>query len=462
MAEVLQRFIANFKGGIRHDTLEGRKYIVAPVVMLVEGVVNGSKGALYYPGSELGKTPVVWDHKPIVVYHPEMNGQAISACSPAVIESRKVGMLLNTKYDTKLRAEAWFEEEKMKKVDPRVYEALEKGEMMEVSTGLFTDNVQKPGKFGDKQYDAVATNYRPDHLAILPDKVGACSIADGAGLLANELTLPEINQMLIDGKTLQPEVIRGIFETLRVVPLYMAQQGNGITTNVISHTDTHRAISKAMEEEHGGKYGYGWNGQVEDVYDNYFIYSKDGKKFKRDYTADHKEHSITMADKKHDTEVVKHSEYRTGTGKTVAPTGKGPKVVSGSQHTINVQGGDPVAEPVTTQPVTTEQYIQNAPADVQEFLQEGLLARNAERDRLIAVITANKANIVPAESLKLMKLNDLRALAVLAAPPVDPKQPVRVPNFLGAGSPPPVANSNGTQQAHLSRPVLNFKPDPAK
>lgn len=33
--------------------------------------------------------------------------------------------------------------------------------------------------------DAVARNHRPDHLAILPDQVGACSLADGAGLIRN-------------------------------------------------------------------------------------------------------------------------------------------------------------------------------------------------------------------------------------------------------------------------------------
>ena len=54
---------------------------------------------------------------------------------------------------------------------------------MEVSTGLFTENVQANGVFGGKAYHAIATNYRPDHLAILPDQIGACSIEDGAGLL---------------------------------------------------------------------------------------------------------------------------------------------------------------------------------------------------------------------------------------------------------------------------------------
>ena len=56
-----------------------------------------------------------------------------------------------------------------------------RGEMMEVSTGLFSEIEPKPGVFKGRHYKGVVRNLRPDHLAILPDSIGACSIADGAG-----------------------------------------------------------------------------------------------------------------------------------------------------------------------------------------------------------------------------------------------------------------------------------------
>lgn len=166
-----------------YQTLEGKRYLVVSMAMLTEGVHSGSNGPLYYPKEELAKTPVVWNTKPIVVYHPEQNGKGVSATLPEILETRKVGMVMNTKFDNKLRAEAWLDEAKLKKVDKRVLNSIQKGEMVEVSTGLFTDNIQKEGEWNGEKYKAIATNYRPDHLAILPDRVGACSIADGAGLL---------------------------------------------------------------------------------------------------------------------------------------------------------------------------------------------------------------------------------------------------------------------------------------
>src|SRR6266480_3777490 len=107
--------------GCRYDQLEGRDYVVVPMVMLTEGVHKGSHGSLYYPKEELSKTPVVWNHKPIVVYHPTMNGEGISACDPTIINSRKVGLMMNTKFEGgKLKSEAWIEKVRANAVDERI------------------------------------------------------------------------------------------------------------------------------------------------------------------------------------------------------------------------------------------------------------------------------------------------------------------------------------------------------
>jgi hypothetical protein len=172
---------------VRTDFLEGREYYVVPMTMMVEGVLNGSEGPLYYPADEMKKVPSCWDHKPIVVNHPTLNGASISACDPVILESRKVGIILNTQFVStgKLKSEAWLEKAKLKKVDNRILERIEAGQAVEVSTGLYTENHKTEGEFNGKPYVGVAKNYRPDHLAILPDTKGACSIEDGAGLLVN-------------------------------------------------------------------------------------------------------------------------------------------------------------------------------------------------------------------------------------------------------------------------------------
>jgi hypothetical protein len=70
------------------------------------------------------------------------------------------------------------------KIEPEILEHIEKGEPMEVSTGLFSDCVLEEGMWNGESYDMVAQNIRADHLAILPDK-------DGAGLLVNQATQTE-------------------------------------------------------------------------------------------------------------------------------------------------------------------------------------------------------------------------------------------------------------------------------
>jgi hypothetical protein len=78
----LQNVTTNMGSAIRHDSMEGRDYLVAPMVMITEGVHNGSGGSLYYSKEELEKTPESWNHKPVVVYNPPMNGIGVCAFDP--------------------------------------------------------------------------------------------------------------------------------------------------------------------------------------------------------------------------------------------------------------------------------------------------------------------------------------------------------------------------------------------
>ena len=194
----LQKILVNFTGITRYDTLDGKDYLVAPMVMIVEGVLNGTNGPLLYPADELSKTPAVWNMKPVVVYHPSHNGRGVSACDPAIIKNHGVGIIMNAVFeDGKLKAEAWIDINKAAEVDDRVVDAIENNTVMELSTGLYTDNERVEGEFDGTPYTAIARNYRPDHLALLPDQTGACSIKDGAGFLrlnvSNEGTSVEID-----------------------------------------------------------------------------------------------------------------------------------------------------------------------------------------------------------------------------------------------------------------------------
>ena len=175
---------ANISPMIRKDTLEGRTHLVCPVILIKEGVANG----VMYPASQLSQYPESWNGRPLVApNHPTVGGRPVTANSKAVREHMTVGTLLNVKYNqqqARLEGEAWIDEKNCRERCPRVMEKLDKNEGMDVSTGLFTDDdmVAAGAQFKNKTYKVLARNYRPDHLALLPDAKGACSWEDGAGM----------------------------------------------------------------------------------------------------------------------------------------------------------------------------------------------------------------------------------------------------------------------------------------
>lgn len=315
-----ESIICNLKGALRYDTLEGRKYLVVPMAMLTEGVHAGNNGPLFYPADELRKNPQVWNHKPIVVYHPEKNGVGISACEVEILNTRKVGLMLNTKYDNKLRAEAWLDVDRLKTVDARVLTMLQQQLPIEVSTGLFTDNEETEGTWNGKQYVAIARNYRPDHLAILPDKIGACSVADGAGLFqlneqaeqtynskwdqAKRDKLPKgnfgdpanksfpvedqedlNNAAHLVGHAPDPSAVkRRLVSIAKRMGLKLPSTWE-TTNNELSHSDKRDAMSSLLRGKHQPKSNDS-GPYLRDMYDDSAIYEFNGNMMKHGYTVD--------------------------------------------------------------------------------------------------------------------------------------------------------------------------------
>lgn len=171
---------------IRDEELDGRKFVVVPMTMILEGVHTGSQGPVYYSVEELAKTPKMWNMKPIVIEHPFRGDTATDL---EVYKKQAVGMIMNTYFDSdegKLKAEAWIDKDLAQNKYPALLEHIEHRLPMEVSTGLFSELILEPGTWKGEEYKGRIVNIRADHLAILPHKQGACSLADGAGLLINE------------------------------------------------------------------------------------------------------------------------------------------------------------------------------------------------------------------------------------------------------------------------------------
>lgn len=466
-SSVLRSLTANLggrgKSSIRWDQLEGRRHMIVPMVMLTEGVHVGSQGALLYPGDEIPKAAPVWNHKPIVVYHPQINGVGVSACDPAILNSRKVGVILNTRVDTvvvanakpakrsraRLKAEAWLDPEQLKVVDNRVLEALERGDMVEVSTGLWTENEGDAGEWEGERYEAIARNFKPDHLAILPDVVGACSIKDGAGLNRNQA--PALNEQS--------------YELLR------------------------QLITRALMERLGETASF-W---VEDVFPSFCVVSKGGKLWRWNYSAS----DAAVALEGEPEEVVRVTQYRTPDGEIVgnmeeravnklalvnailvanaalgagavwveadrptlmnmsekqlqalAPKAEEPKKAEPAPAPVANTAPAPTTPPVPARVPSLNEYVGNAPLEYRDVISEGVRAHAAEKTKLVQTITANQRNQFTAEELATKPMADLRKLALIA-------EPVQVANFLGLGEP-FTPKLNGTDEEPLVAPTMNF------
>ena len=176
----------------RTATLEGKTHFVVPMVMLTEGVHNGSNGPILYQADDLRASLQAWNGRPVVVYHPQLNGRGVSACDPDIVNRYKIGTVFNARFDGKrLTAEAWIDQERVGQVDDRVLQTILHNRQMEISTGLYFGFDVGEGTWNGQPYIATARNHQPDHLAILPDLKGACSISDGCGLMRNKENVME-------------------------------------------------------------------------------------------------------------------------------------------------------------------------------------------------------------------------------------------------------------------------------
>ena len=169
---------------IRRQHLAGKPHIIVPVVMMVEGVHSGSHGAILHYAAELEKSFKAWEGIPVTIMHPEVNGRNVSANSPGV---SVVGFVFNAHMDgTKLRAEAWLDEQKLVAISPLASAYISQGRPLDVSIGVYTEEEPVQGEWNGEYYIAIARNHIPDHLALLPGETGACSWNDGCGVRANK------------------------------------------------------------------------------------------------------------------------------------------------------------------------------------------------------------------------------------------------------------------------------------
>jgi hypothetical protein len=232
---------------VEEVVLEGRPHFKVPAVGITEGVHEGTKGKILYLSEDGEKDPGAWNHKPAIIYHPKMNGRKITAADEQVINNQKVGYPLDSRWeDGKLKMSVYLDKERLKEISDTVYTAIVNKQPVEVSTGLGAKVDWKKGEWNGEAYDGIARNWRPDHLAILPDQKGACGLDKGAGLLQNEAKDQQIQ-------------------------------------NQLSFDDIRSQVCSLLYQKFQ-KPGYSWNGWISDVYDGYVIYYEEGDYYQQNFT----------------------------------------------------------------------------------------------------------------------------------------------------------------------------------
>jgi arsenate reductase-like glutaredoxin family protein len=164
------------------------EYLIVPVVMMVEGVHNGNRGPIYHKAETLAKYAEHFNDIPVTISHPiNEQGLYVSVNTPGIMDSWGVGKVRNSRFeDGKLKADAWLDVMLLASISPEALQCIQESEEMEVSIGTFSDEEVVEGVWNNEKYKSIALNYSPDHLALLPGEIGACSIKDGCGLRVNK------------------------------------------------------------------------------------------------------------------------------------------------------------------------------------------------------------------------------------------------------------------------------------
>lgn len=215
-------FVANSTAAVTETIHDGKSYLVAPVVAIKEGVLND----LLYLSQDIGQYASEWNGHVIPVNHPMRGGEFVSANSLDIWAKEVIGNFWNVSLDgDKLKGDIWIDlakAEKFGEIATNLVARLRAGEPIEVSTGVLVDIEPTAGVWNGKSYTGIARNIRPDHLALLPNEVGACSWDDGCGvprvnmkggLMPNEV---KTNELTLDDRA---SLVRMAFwEQVRVDP----------------------------------------------------------------------------------------------------------------------------------------------------------------------------------------------------------------------------------------------------
>lgn len=186
---------------IRREQHNGREHIVVPSFTLPDGVVMNNG---LYPKEEIDKAYEGLEGTLAPLSHPMVDGDYVSARQPEAINAYHVGAWNRNvkRVGSRVAIEKWIDVEFAKNSESgrALLSAIDKGEPIHTSTGIFLDREMTPNAEG---YGWIARNMTFDHDAILVNETGAATPADGVGMMVNKTfvinsAIPAVNEDALD------------------------------------------------------------------------------------------------------------------------------------------------------------------------------------------------------------------------------------------------------------------------
>lgn len=174
---------------VREETYKGRKYLVVPIVALVEGVIHpvNAESPEYVTIESFSLAYETWNGRPVFPGHPERGGTQVLGNTPEILEAEQFGIVFNAGVvDSKLTMEAWVNKEDAEAVGEvavEIYDRAASGKPIEISVGAVVLMEEVEGEYNGQKYNGKWIEVFSDHLALLAaGDTGACSIAMGCGV----------------------------------------------------------------------------------------------------------------------------------------------------------------------------------------------------------------------------------------------------------------------------------------
>lgn len=285
--------ITNFS--VRTAEKDGKIHLVIPIVALKEGVHCGSGGCAFYSATEINRTIQDWNGVPLTASHPKKNGELVLA--KEALKDFKIGSFENTKYVAgKLKGEGWVDVERAEALSPKTLEMIRMGIPIEVSTSLLSHTDGNDGIWNGEKFEESLFDFVPDHLALLPEEEGACSLEDGCGVRMNtkkeciscKFNIKGGEKNVIVNETENQNVIldvtNNIDKTRNLTLNKTLLKKQGYWVNEISHSKVRENLSKLINEmDKPGSMHF-----LREIFDNHFIFEKnvenDSKLFSLKYS----------------------------------------------------------------------------------------------------------------------------------------------------------------------------------